>query len=175
MKIERIINPGNLRRLFIPFLIILVFFAVLIFARNFFVKDTRLNIAELSLEELSGEKLDFKSFIGKPIVLNLWATWCAPCRRELPMMANSAKQNPKVHFIFANQKESASQVGDYLSEQNLSIEHVVFDKKGELARKAHSIGLPTTLFFDAKGTLIKTKVGEISSVELFNTLVEMQR
>ncbi len=128
-----------------------------------------------SFEDLTGSEISLSGLIGKPVILNLWATWCAPCRRELPMMAELAAQHPEVHFVFANQKESAEQIRRYLESQGLRLVPVLLDKKGDLAMRSGSPGLPTTLFFNAKGELIKTQLGEINSVELFNTLRDLQR
>lgn len=129
----------------------------------------------LQLEQLSGDPVQLNTFIGHPVVLNLWATWCAPCRRELPMMTTYDKQNPGVTFLFVNQKESATQITQFLETQHLSLKHNLLDKRGSLPNIFHSLGLPTTLFFNADGKLIKTQIGEISSLDLFNTLVDLQR
>jgi thiol-disulfide isomerase/thioredoxin len=52
------------------------------------------------LRQVDGRVVNLADFIGKPIVLNAWATWCGPCRREMPMLVEAARANPGVHFVF---------------------------------------------------------------------------
>jgi thiol-disulfide isomerase/thioredoxin len=131
-------------------------------------------LPELSLEQLSGETAQLQNFLGKPIVMNLWATWCGPCRRELPMFSSMAAQHPNISFLFIDQGENAQQVKSYLAERELVLEHVLLDKRSQLGEAFRSLGLPTTLFFDDQGRLIDTHIGEISSVALFNTLGDLR-
>lgn len=134
------------------------------------VSDT---LPALRLEHLDGRSVDLASFRGRPMVLNLWASWCAPCRRELPMMSRLAQQRPEVTFVFVDQREARPQVEAYLAEQALSLDWVLLDPHGDLADRVHASGLPVTLFFDASGTLVDRHLGEIDTVELFNALTAL--
>lgn len=60
---------------------------------------------------LDGTARSIGDFQGQPIVVNLWATWCPPCRREMPMMARVAAERRDVSFVFANQSESGERSG----------------------------------------------------------------
>lgn len=99
---------------------------------------------------------------GKPMVLNLWATWCPPCRRELPMMADVAAASGNADFVFANQGEGRDQVAGYLASQQLELASAILDPFSELSRHYSAIGLPTTLFIGADGLLKHVHTGEIS-------------
>jgi cytochrome c biogenesis protein CcmG, thiol:disulfide interchange protein DsbE len=57
----------------------------------------------LTLYQLDGTKVALETFKGKPVVINVWATWCPPCRREMPMLDSVAKANPDVTFLFLHQ------------------------------------------------------------------------
>jgi thiol-disulfide isomerase/thioredoxin len=129
-----------------------------------------LKLPDLTLERLAGSDLDLADLEGRPVVLNLWATWCGPCRRELPMMADMAAAHRDVAFVFADQREGRDQVESYLTERGLDLEVVLLDTEGRLAEHFRSPGLPTTLFFDAQGQLARAHLGEISIVDLFNAL-----
>lgn len=131
-------------------------------------------LPDLSLTHLDGRSITL-SELETPVVFNLWATWCGPCRRELPMMAGMAAQYPEVTFLFVDQRESQRKVSDYLTEQNLNLEWVLLDPKGKLANQFQSRGLPTTLFFDETGMLTQAHLGEISSVDLFNAVADLQK
>ena len=104
--------------------------------------------------------------IGKPIVLNLWASWCPPCRREMPMMLDLAAQSQDVAFVFANQGESMADIARFLAAEHLSGEHIVRDPEHSLMAELGAKGLPATLFFDQTGTLVASHTGEISRASL---------
>ena len=116
------------------------------------------------------DEVELSHYVGKPVVLNLWATWCPPCRREMPVFQAAQQHYPDVHFVFANQRESTDQVLEYLRSQNLSLHNLLQDNQGELARFAHSNGLPTTLFIDATGRVLSIRMGEVSAASLAHQL-----
>ncbi len=124
----------------------------------------------LTLPQLHGDPVKLSSLMGRPAVINLWATWCGPCRREMPLLAETARQRPDVVFIFANQSERAAAVETYLTEEALELDRVLLDTAGALGRHFNAIGMPTTLFFDAGGRLREYKVGELSAAELSHGL-----
>src|SRR5699024_2017551 len=76
---------------------------------------TDVPLPELALEDLSGETVLLTAFHGRPVVLNLWATWCPPCRREMPLLADAQAARPDLHFVFANQAEGPGTIRQYLS------------------------------------------------------------
>ncbi|MGE6784852.1 prolipoprotein diacylglyceryl transferase family protein [Ensifer adhaerens] len=98
---------------------------------------------------------------GRPTVLNLWASWCPPCRREMPMMAEMAGSNPQVDFLFANQGESREVIAAYLSQSGVDLETILLDPFSDLSRHYGAIGLPATFFINPDGTLAATHLGEI--------------
>lgn len=128
----------------------------------------------LTLERLEGGQLDLASLRGGPVVINLWATWCPPCRRELPMLAEAARSYPGVHFVLADQAEGRHTVQQYLDgRKDLFIEGVVLDADTSLASEFSTRGLPTTLFFDREGNHVFTHAGELSAVMLANYLADL--
>jgi thiol-disulfide isomerase/thioredoxin len=132
-------------------------------------------LPDLSAPSFAGEVINLSVFKGNPLVINFWATWCGPCRRELSLFAAMAKTHPTVTFLFVNEKESREQIETFLQEENLSLEHVLLDTEGKLARRFKVFGLPSTFFFDAKGNVVSTQMGEVSSVQLFNALTDLTR
>lgn len=103
---------------------------------------------------------------GKPLVINLWASWCPPCRRELPMMAEVASQLSDVDIVFANQGEGPTVVEDFLAREGLTLGTVVLDGGQSLYGHYGALGLPATLFIGADGRLQNTHLGEISRSQL---------
>lgn len=135
--------------------------------------DARL--PSLVLERLEGGEVDLEALTGRPVVINLWATWCPPCRRELPMLAAAARANADVTFLLADQAEARAAVQAYLDRKELPRADVVLDGAARLTNEFGVVGLPTTLFFDATGRHVNTHAGELSSVMLSNYLEEVRR
>lgn len=137
---------------------------------------TSARLPQLSLERLEGGTLDVASLEGRPTVINLWATWCPPCRRELPLLDGAQASYPDVQFVFADQGEVRTTVEAYLAERpELSLDNVVLDGGGRLGSTFESMGLPTTLFFDASGSHVLTHVGELSAAALLNYMTDLER
>ncbi|TFW32235.1 TlpA family protein disulfide reductase [Massilia horti] len=127
-------------------------------------------LPEVTLARLEGGELALASLAGRPVVLNLWASWCPPCRREMPVLGKAQRENPDVTFVFANQGESADIVRGYLQAQGLALDNVMLDAAGRLAQQTGSPGLPTTLFFDAQGKLVDRRLGGLSAATLAERL-----
>lgn len=118
-----------------------------------------------------GEPTDLAAVAkGKPMVVNLWASWCPPCRREMPVLASAQQREAKVTFAFVNQGEDASSAQRYLRAGALGLTNVLLDANAELGRAVGSTGLPTTLFYDASGRLVDTHLGELSAASLASKL-----
>jgi thiol-disulfide isomerase/thioredoxin len=107
---------------------------------------------------------------GRPVVLNLWASWCGPCRREMPMLQEIAKSTPNVTMRFVDQGETPEAIRGFLFQQQLSGADVRLDPQRRLMTRYLSIGLPATLFFRADGTLAFGQIGEISRAEVLRQI-----
>ncbi|MFC6336769.1 redoxin domain-containing protein [Pseudomonas sp. CCM 7891] len=142
----------------------LVFWALTSFSLNIYEKGTRL--PEITLRNANGETVQLTDYQGGPLVINLWATWCPPCRREMPVLENAQMQRPDVTFLFVNQAESMQSVSTYLATQGLNLDNVLFDASGRLGQAVGSMALPTTLFYQPDGRLINSHLGELSQASL---------
>ncbi len=142
----------------------LVFWLLASFSSSLYEQGTRL--PEIALRNASGESVQLSSYQGGPLVINLWATWCPPCRREMPVLQNAQKQNQEVTFLFVNQGESMQSVSTFLETQGLNLSNVLFDSGGQLAQEVGSMALPTTLFYSAEGRLLRSHLGELSDASL---------
>jgi len=109
-------------------------------------------------------------FKGKPTVLNLWATWCPPCRREMPILADGQATRPDVNFVFLDQGDTAEQVKTFLQSHGLDPHNVLLDPKGQGTLEYGLGGLPTTLFFDAAGHLVDAQLGGLTRASLASKL-----
>lgn len=111
---------------------------------------------------------------GRPMVVNLWASWCPPCRREMPVLAAAQQSETGVVFVFANQGEGAAAVLRYLSASQLALDHVLLDTDSALGKVVGSASLPTTLFYDARGQLVHAHLGELSAASLASQLQKLR-
>jgi thiol-disulfide isomerase/thioredoxin len=130
----------------------------------------RMPLPDITLADIDGRSVALAQLAGKPVVVNLWATWCPPCRREMPVLGAAQKRHPEVQFVFANQGERADTVRYYLSQQAFQLDYVLLDTNQEFSRLLGSGALPTTLFFDAGGRLVEQRMGELSAATLTQKL-----
>lgn len=126
----------------------------------------------VTLTELgSGRLLDLpQAARGRPVVVNLWASWCGPCRQEMPMLSAAQQREGRVGFLFVNQGESASAVNAYLAREGLPLREVLLDPGSKLGPAIGSRGLPTTLFYDAGGRQVDAHFGVLNAAALESRL-----
>jgi len=103
---------------------------------------------------------------GRPMIVNLWASWCGPCRQEMPMLAQAQRQQPHIALAFVNQGESAEVVRRYLATSGLALQDVLLDPTSSLGTAVGSRGLPTTLFYDAQGRQVDAHFGVLNAAAL---------
>ncbi len=124
-------------------------------------------------QSLAGAPVSLENSSGKPKVVNLWASWCPPCRREMPMMADVAAMTNDAEFFFANQGEERDRVAGYLAAEKLDLSAAILDPFSGLSRHYGAIGLPTTLFIGADGVLKQVHHGEISREVLQSNIARL--
>jgi thiol-disulfide isomerase/thioredoxin len=127
-------------------------------------------LPEISLPQLGGDPRLLSAYRGEPVVVNIWASWCGPCRREMPMLADVSQARSDVTFLFVNQGESAETIRQYFENEGLELEPVLLDRRQELSRHYGVRGLPTTLFFDAQGRFTDAHMGELSRAAVLDYL-----
>ena len=142
------------------------------FALHAFEQGTRL--PEMGLRDNQGKPVALQEYVGKPLVVNLWATWCPPCRREMPVLEEAQRNEPEVTFLFVNQGEGERLIADFLQAEGLSLENVLLDTGGRLGQQLGSAALPTTLFYDAEGRQVGSHLGELSRASLARALEQLE-
>ena len=111
---------------------------------------------------------------GRPVVVNLWASWCGPCRQEMPVLAAAQQRESHVGFVFVNQGEPESDVRAYLGQNGLQLRGVLLDAGSTLLPAVGSRGLPTTLFYDAQGRQVDAHFGVLHAAALESRLRELR-
>jgi thiol-disulfide isomerase/thioredoxin len=103
---------------------------------------------------------------GRPAVVNLWASWCAPCRAEMPVLAAAQARETDVAVLFVNQGEAPAAVQAYLARERLALREVLLDAPSSLGAAVGTRGLPTTLLFDAQGRRVDAHFGVLNEASL---------
>jgi thiol-disulfide isomerase/thioredoxin len=128
----------------------------------------------VALMTMAGAPATLTVMAGKPTVVNLWASWCPPCRREMPVLAAAQQDAPQVNFVFVNQGEDAATAQRYLDDAPFTLDHVWLDQGASLGTVVGSTALPTTLFYDASGHLVDTHLGPLSAALLASKLAQFR-
>lgn len=117
---------------------------------------------ELNVPDLSGEIHQISDYSGKTVVVSFWATWCPPCRKEMPTLANLSRQLDPDRFavLAVNVGDREDKVKSFLDQ----IDHVglpvLLDMKSELPSKWFIRGLPVTYVLDGSGQVVYGAIGE---------------
>ncbi|WP_343350948.1 TlpA disulfide reductase family protein [Pseudomonas sediminis] len=131
-------------------------------------------LPDLQGRDMQGNPVNLRDYAGQPLVVNLWATWCPPCRREMPVLMQAQQREAAITFLFVNQGESAALVSEFIAAQQLSLGNLLLDEQVKLGLLVGSRALPTTLFYDAEGRQIGSHLGELSHASLERALARLR-
>lgn len=130
--------------------------------QNFTFLDTPESVPDISFVDGEGRELGLADFHGKFVLVNLWATWCGPCRREMPSLDRLQARLSGGDFTvlaLSQDRKGVDAVAKFLNEINVSNLGVYVDSRARSARKLGAIGLPTTVLLDREGRMIGRLVG----------------
>ena len=132
--------------------------------KNLVLLKTPKTYQDVIFKDKNQKNINLANFQGKLVILNFWATWCAPCREEMPSLDNlqSDKRlnNLKVYPINIGQEDlSKSQI--FFEELNIKNLDIYFDSKITLAKKFTLRGVPTTILFNKEGKEFARILGSI--------------
>ena len=128
----------------------------------------------IELPALSGEgTVTLASFRGRPVVVNLFASWCVPCRKELPAFkAVSEEMRGRVAFLAVNHQDNRKGGQDMLAEFGVTY-LAAYDPDGKVAIDYALLGMPSTLFVSADGELLDVHTGELSRQQLEDAIARL--
>ena len=132
----------------------------------------------VTLLDASGKEVQLQSLVGKPIILNFWASWCPPCKQEMPdFEAAYKKYGSDIQFMMVNMtdggRETIATAEKYIASQGYSFP-VYFDTKQEAAIEYGVSAIPTTYFINAQGHIIAYAAGAITAQHLEQGISMMQ-
>ena len=119
-------------------------------------------LPELLFQDANGKALALTDFSGKLVLLNVWATWCTPCRKEMPALDRLQQQlgGPGFEVVALSiDRGGAAAVQAFYEELDIRALSVYVDRTSEAASKLGAIGIPTTILVDREGRELWRKVG----------------
>lgn len=129
---------------------------------HFSFLDHPAELPEIRFVDGAGRSLTLGDFRGRPILLNLWATWCVPCRKEMPSLDRlQAKFDPSRFLVLtlSIDRRGVPAIKQFYQELGLKSLGIYLDQPGAALQLLQAPGLPTTLFVDRDGKVIGRKIG----------------
>ena len=131
---------------------------------------SRIAAPDFTVYDGEGNPVKLSDYFGKPIILNFWASWCGPCKMEMPdFHAKSKDLEGEVHFLMVNMtdggRETVETAAAFIEEQGYTFP-VFFDTSSEAAYTSGVYSLPTTYFIDADGYAVTMASGAINAETL---------
>lgn len=138
-------------------------------------KETLAKFSDFTFYDLEGKELKLSDFAGKPIVLNFWATWCPPCKEEMPLFESAYQEyGEEIEFIMLNltdgEKDNEQSVNEFISENNYTFP-TYLDKLADGAQTYSIYTIPQTFFINSKGYIIYSQTGAMRN-DVFNTNIQ---
>ena len=138
---------------------------------------------EAAFRDGEGNRVTLADYAGKVVVLNVWATWCAPCRAEMPALDALAggMEGPALEVIaVSTDRAGIARVERFFADVGIANLEVMHDRDGDVQRKAGVLGLPVTLILDREGREIARMIGDADwdtpeVRKLIGRIVEMTR
>lgn len=129
---------------------------------------------DFTLNTLAGETVSLSDFRGQPVLINFWATWCGPCREEMPELVRVYNAHQDEGFVILavdlTYQDSIEDVQTFVEEFELNFP-VLLDKTGEVSEKLYRLlGLPMSVFIDRNGVITYIHIGAMTD-EQINELV----
>jgi thiol-disulfide isomerase/thioredoxin len=121
-------------------------------------------LPEFSLPDLRGESHRLSEWSGRPLVINFWATWCEPCRREIPLLKELRRENARNGFeLVGIAIDNRNSVDKFVNDLQIDYPVLVGERGGLEAAAAFGMEpvLPFTVFADSQGRIVTLKLGEL--------------
>ena len=123
---------------------------------------------DFTIELLDGTTFRLSTHLaddGRPVLLNLWASWCTPCREEMPALDAAATAHPDVYFLGVAVEDDPTAAANFAAEVGVGYA-LAIDEAERVGSRYLSPGLPATFFISADGRIVKTVFGAVDEAEV---------
>ncbi|WP_455924760.1 prolipoprotein diacylglyceryl transferase family protein [Pseudomonas putida] len=134
------------------------------------LQQANVAMPQVALLDAHGAGVALPGSDPRPLVVNLWASWCPPCRREVPVLLKAQAGRHDVRFVFINQGEAPQDVSNFIATAGLEHQQIAYDIDSQWGRQLRSVALPTTLFYSSDGRLLGSHLGELSEASLTDAM-----
>lgn len=132
-------------------------------------------VQNFELPNISGEQTTLYNYLGKPVVLVFWATWCGPCNEEMPHLQNYYETKKDVQIVTVNATDteaSIDTVTKYATKKGWDLP-ILMDETGDIRKRFGGFTIPTTIFLSANGEIVHEVYGPIDEQYIDNIINEL--
>lgn len=132
---------------------------------------------DFTTETLSGETVSLADYRGQPVLLNFWATWCGPCRREMPDFEALYRARGDFHVLAVNNMEDAGRISEFVDDHDLTFP-VLLDEAGTINGSVYGSripGYPTSFLLDENGIIVDYFPSVVSAAQLMEALDALEQ
>jgi thiol-disulfide isomerase/thioredoxin len=163
-------------KIYIHILIIFFFTQPLLsevtYSKNIVVHKEPLEIKELKFQDFNLNEVDLTGKNGNIMILNFWATWCAPCKKEMPSLEELSKKYPEILIYPINlEKPNQDKAKKFFDDLKISKLNIYFDPKFSLVKLFNMRGVPTSILIDKNGKEFARVIGEVDFFD--ETFIEL--
>ena len=135
---------------------------------NIAINETVRPVSSVIFEDFSGNEISLNDYRGKLVLINFWATWCAPCKKEMPSLdllyQKSDFKNLKI-FAVNLENPNQSKTKKFFANLNINNLEIFFDKDLDFVKEFKLRGMPTTILINKKGEEFAKIIGEVDFVD----------
>ena len=132
---------------------------------NLAISEIPKKISPVIFEDFSGNQINLKSYLGKLLIINFWATWCAPCKKEMPSLDNLYKDSKfkNLEVLAINMEQpNTIKTKNFFSQLNIKKLEIFFDPNLNFVKEFKLRGVPTTVLINKEGQEFARIIGEVN-------------
>jgi len=136
------------------------------YSKNIVVHKEPIEIKELKFQDFNLNEVDLTEKKGNIMILNFWATWCVPCKKEMPSLDELSKNYPEILVYPINlEKPNQDKTRKFFTDLKISKLNIYFDPKFSLVKSFKMRGVPTSILIDKNGKEFARVIGEVNFLD----------